>query len=124
MTRILILGLGGAAGTISRYALGGAIQRFADVHFPLGTLIVNIAGCFLIGLLGTLADERLVLNSHLRLGIFIGFLGAFTTFSTFGYETWSLLKNSQLMLASLNVFLSMAGCFIGLFVGVFLAKFI
>jgi CrcB protein len=90
-------------GAVARYALGGLVHRLYDGAFPLGTLAVNTLGCIVIGLLTTLADDRGVLSSHLRLFLFIGILGGFTTFSSFGYETFTLLRDGLLRTAFANV---------------------
>ncbi len=122
MLRFLILGIGGAAGAISRYLLDGWVQGWTNSVFPWGILTVNLAGCFILGLLATLADERFLWSPTVRMGLFVGFIGAFTTFSTFIYDSWNLLKESQYFLAGLNVALSLVGGFLGLGLGVFFAK--
>ena len=120
--KFLILGGAGALGTISRYLLGGWVHGWLGTHFPYGTLTVNITGCFVIGFLGTLADERNVLSPELRMAIFLGFLGAFTTFSSFSYESWQLLKDGQLLQATYNVLGTFIACFTSLLVGIVLAR--
>lgn len=122
--RILVLGVAGAAGTISRYLLGGWIHQLFGAGFPYGTLIVNISGCFAVGFLGTLAEERFLISPQVRTALLIGFLGAFTTFSSFAYETWALFKDGEMMIAGLNVLASVVTCFAGLLIGVFLARLI
>ncbi len=122
MEKILLIGIGGACGAISRYALAGWTQRLTDTSFPWGTWVVNVLGCFAIGWLGTLAEERMWLSPAWRLLLLIGFLGAFTTFSTFTFETWGLLKGGEGLRASLNIFSSFVGCFAGLFAGILLAR--
>lgn len=122
MVRLFILGFAGALGTISRYLLGGWIYTWLGSEFPYGTLIVNVSGSLAIGFLGTLADERFLLGSQVRLTILLGFLGAFTTFSSFTYETWNLLKDGEIFLAGCNLFGSLLACFIGLAVGIFAAR--
>lgn len=122
MLRLFILGLAGFLGTISRYLLGGWICDRLGSEFPYGTLIVNVTGSLAIGFLGTLSDERFLLNSQVRSVLFLGFLGAFTTFSSFTYETWNLLKDGEIFLAGFNVFGSLLACFLGLAVGIFAAR--
>jgi CrcB protein len=90
--------------------------------FPLGTFAANVSGCFLIGLLMTLLAEKYVVSPQTRLFLFVGFLGAYTTFSTFEYETGKLLKDSELLLAGLNVILSVFLGFVALKTGEVLAK--
>ena len=90
--------------------------------FPLGTFVINVSGSFLIGLLMTLLTERFMANPQWRLLLVVGFLGAYTTFSTFEYETGNLIKDSELLLAALNVVLSVVIGFAGLKMGEFIAK--
>jgi CrcB protein len=103
MLNYLLAGCGGFLGSMARYALGGWVHQWTGIrHFPLGTLVVNLTGCLLIGLLGGLADTRGLLSSQARVFLLIGVLGGFTTFSSFGYETMNLLRDSQFGLALLN----------------------
>jgi len=90
--------------------------------FPLGTFVINVSGSFLIGLLMTLLTERFMANPQWRLLLVVGFLGAYTTFSIFEYETGNLIKDSELLLAALNVVLSVVIGFAGLKMGEFIAK--
>ncbi|MBI2082280.1 MAG: fluoride efflux transporter CrcB [Deltaproteobacteria bacterium] len=122
MARLTLLAVAGAAGTLSRYLVGGLVHRFLGSEFPYGTLAVNLAGCCAIGFLGTIAEEKFLLSSAMRTTLLIGFLGAFTTFSSFAYETWGLFKESEYLLAGVNVAASFAGCFVGLLLGVLLAR--
>lgn len=124
MLRFFLLAIAGATGTLLRYLLGGAIYRLFPSAFPYDTLLINLLGCLLIGFLGTLSDERFFLNTEVRTTVFIGFLGAFTTFSSFAYETWNLVKDGEPFLAALNVGASLVICFLGLMMGVFIARFI
>lgn len=124
MLRLFILGIAGAAGTISRYLFGGWIHHLFGAEFPYGTLVVNISGCLAVGFLGTLAEERFLVSPQIRTALLIGFLGAFTTFSSFAYETWELFKDGEMMMAGLNILTSVVTCFVGLLVGVFLARLI
>lgn len=124
MSRIFILGIAGALGTISRYLLGGAVYNIFGSGFPYGTLFVNMSGCLAIGFLGTLADEKFLFTPALRSALFLGFLGAFTTFSSFAYETWNLFREGQYWFAGLNVVGSFILCFLGLLIGVFAARFL
>jgi fluoride exporter len=106
MDRIAAIAIAGAAGALARYGLSGAVQRFFPVGFPGGTLMVNIIGCFLIGILAALSLDRLSGNPLVRTALVVGFLGAFTTFSAFGYETLNLLRDGAMGHALLNVSLS------------------
>lgn len=106
MLKLLLVGTGGFLGSVSRYIISGVVYRImGNPYFPYGTLAVNIAGCLLIGLLAGLADIRQLLNPELRLLIFIGFLGGFTTFSTFSYEVFSFARDGQIANSLVNIFL-------------------
>jgi len=93
--KLLCLGLAGAAGTLARYALAGLTQRAAGDAFPWGTLAVNVAGCFMAGLVWALCEERIAVSGETRTVIFVGFMGAFTTFSAYVLETSALLRDGQ-----------------------------
>jgi len=119
-----IIGIGGFAGAVVRYALATWIGQQWGRTFPLGTFVINVSGSFLIGLLMTLLAEKFLVNPQWRLLLVVGFLGAYTTFSTFEYETGSLLKDSEIMLATLNVLLSVLLGFVALKTGEFIARII
>lgn len=96
MVKVLLVGVGGFLGSIARYLLGGYVQQFnKNASFPLGTLTVNLVGCFVIGLLSQVAESRGVFTSETRALVFIGVLGGFTTFSSFGNETVNLFRDGQ-----------------------------
>jgi CrcB protein len=118
----LIIGAGGFAGAITRYALALWIGQRWGRSFPLGTLVINITGSLLIGLLMPLLTERFIANPQWRLLLVVGFLGAYTTFSTFEYETGALLKDGEWLFATLNVILSVFVGFIALKIGEMIAK--
>ena len=103
MQKLLFIGVAGFAGTLSRYWLSGVIARRYGETFPLGTLVVNLAGCFLVGLLFYVMNERYLVNQTMRTVIMIGFLGGFTTFSSFGLQTFTLLQDGEFGLAVLNI---------------------
>lgn len=104
MTNILLVGAGGFIGSVLRYLLSGYIQQSANrLDFPFGTLAVNVIGCFIIGFLAQLAETRGVFTSESRLFVFVGILGGFTTFSSFGNETLNLARDSQMMNAFTNI---------------------
>ena len=106
MIKLVLVGTGGFLGSVSRYLMSGLAHRIAgQVNFPVGTLTVNVIGCLAIGLLSGLAESRQLFNPELRLLIFIGFLGGFTTFSTFGYEIVSFARDGQLMASLANLML-------------------
>lgn len=118
----LYIGAGGFFGAIARFALSSWIGHGWGRNFPLGTFIVNISGCFFIGAIMTLLTERMLINPQLRSFICIGFLGAYTTFSAFEYETSELLKDGEQLIAVLNILLSVVTGFIALKIGEALAK--
>jgi fluoride exporter len=94
MRNMLIIGAGGAIGAVLRYLVVLSTQVFKEkLPLPLGTLLVNVLGCLLIGILATLAENGQVLTAESRNFLIVGILGAFTTFSTFGYESVTLLQN-------------------------------
>lgn len=104
MVKLLIIGAGGFAGAILRYLLSGLFQSLSgSAVFPVGTLGVNLVGCFLIGMLSYLTEYRGVFGPETRMFVFMGLLGALTTFSTFGHETYGLIKDARVSLALLNV---------------------
>lgn len=104
MSNILLVGAGGALGSISRYLLGTWMQSVSrSVDFPYGTLAVNLIGCFVIGFLAQLAEGRGVFTSGSRAFVFIGILGGFTTFSSFGNETINLVRDGQILGAFANI---------------------
>ncbi len=103
MTNILIVGLGGFIGAVARYCISTVVHRLSGHSFPYGTLTVNVLGCLLVGVLIATGEGRTGLHPNIKLFLTIGALGAFTTFSTFGHETVSLLRNGNLMAVLLNV---------------------
>ena len=122
MQNILIIGIGGFLGAIARYGAALWIGQRWGRGFPIGTFIINVTGSFLIGLLMTLFTERFMVNPQWRLMLVVGFLGAYTTFSTFEYATGALLTDSEWLLAMVNVVLSVIVGFIALKLGEVLAK--
>lgn len=119
--KFLYLGLAGALGTLARYWLSGVIQRLTATELPLGTAAVNIVGCLFFGLLWAFMENRLSISGQMRTVIFVGFFGAFTTFSTFMFEISQLLDESQWLSASGNILLQnligIAGIITGLAIG-------
>jgi CrcB protein len=96
MEKVLLVGTGGFAGAVLRYWVSGYVQQIArNTVFPFGTFAVNVLGCFIIGLLSQLAEDFGVFTTETRLLVFTGFLGGFTTFSTFGNETMNLFRDGQ-----------------------------
>ena len=97
------LGAAGALGALARYGLSGVVQKACNAEFPWGTWAVNIAGCFLIGFVWTLAEERALISPQVRLIVLTGFMGAFTTFSTYIFETGQMVRDSQWLWAGANL---------------------
>jgi len=103
MNKILLIFLGAGLGGVLRYTLGSWIQSLSDAAFPLGTLAVNLVGCAAIGFLGALFAGPVHLREDYRLALFVGLLGGFTTFSTFAHETFTIAREREMLLASLNL---------------------
>src|SRR5215217_1815234 len=106
MQKTIFIALAGLVGTLVRYWLAGFVSRQYGETFPWGTLIVNLLGSFLAGAVYHLAEERLLISPTLRTVIFIGLLGGFTTFSSYGLQTFMLLRDGEIGLATLNVAVS------------------
>lgn len=112
MQNALLVGMGGFIGSVLRYLLNSWVYSLVEYPlFPWGILIVNILGCLFIGIIGGLAETREILTSSVRIFLMIGVLGGFTTFSSFGYDTFGLMRSGQLYLAAANVLLQV---FLGL----------
>lgn len=94
---LLIIALGGALGAVSRFLLGNGVSRALGSSLPYGTFVINIVGCFAMGLLMTIIVDREMLPAAWRLFLCVGFLGGFTTFSSFGYEALMLLTEGRLL---------------------------
>lgn len=123
MLKIIFLMLGGALGTLSRFYISGYSHKLLAGLMPWGTLVVNAAGAFFIGLFWGLFEMKDV-SPHARMFFAVGFLGGFTTFSTFALETMNLLKANEIKLAILNVFANNTLAIVFVFAGYFLARFI
>ncbi len=109
MKAVIFIAIGGALGALSRWVLDGLHDDSSDL--PIGIFVVNVLGCFLFGLLFGFGESKQMFSDTVRLGIFTGFLGSFTTFSTFGWNSFEYLKSGQIGLALVNV---MASVVIGL----------
>jgi fluoride exporter len=119
--RIFLLILFGSAGTLARYALGGLVQYRANSSFPAGTLAVNLLGCFLLGYVGEFALQHLSIPPDWRIGITVGFFGAFTTFSSFAYESSRMLEDGDWLKMALYVSVSVVGGLLLALMGIHLA---
>jgi fluoride exporter len=109
MNGIVWVALGGAVGSVARFQLSGwVLHRTIDWRFPAGTFAVNVVGCLFAGILAAMAEKHDLLSAEMRLLLFTGFLGGFTTFSAFGLETVHLLKRGEVAVAAAYVALSVA----------------
>ncbi|WP_193075098.1 fluoride efflux transporter CrcB [Pseudomonas sp. FME51] len=122
MQTVLVIALGGALGALSRVGLASGVQLLWPGTFPLATFIINLLGCLAIGILYGLWLNRPELSPLLQQGLMIGFLGAFTTFSTFSLDAWRLLENGQSLLALGYVLLSVCLCLIATWAGLMLTR--
>jgi CrcB protein len=121
MQKLLWIALAGALGNIARFSLSGFVQRAYGTGFPVGTLAVNVLGCFLFGAVWSVAESRTGISPEVRTVVLIGFMGAFTTFSSFAFETAQMVRDSQWLLAAGNILVQngvgIACLFIGLAAG-------
>jgi fluoride exporter len=115
--RVIWIGVAGFFGTIARYGVEGWVATRARGAFPWGTFVVNVTGCFLLGFVFALLTERVVPHPHLRTAITIGFLGAYTTFSTFAFETTRLAEGGALLLAIGNAAASIGAGLVAVYAG-------
>ncbi len=122
MTVVLYIALFGALGCLARYFLSGWVYDLIGRTLPYGTLAVNVIGAFLIGLVMEFSLRSTAVSHELRIGLTIGFLGGFTTFSSFSYETFRLLESAQLPQALANVLLSVTACLAFTFLGIVAAR--
>jgi CrcB protein len=122
MEKFLLISIGAILGANARYWLGDWITRKWGVSFPLGTLLINLTGSFLLGLFLTMATERFMIDPRWRLMLAVGFLGAYTTFSTYTYESFSLLSTGQWIMGLLDIFGSTIVGLVAVGAGVYLGK--
>ncbi len=122
VTRILAIAIGGACVAVARYLINISPLQNYFKPFPFPTFFINISGSFLIGFLLMIFAEKLEINENLRFAVIVGFLGAYTTFSTFEVEIWELIKENQFFTAFTYLFLSVFIGFIGVVLGVTFAK--
>ncbi len=124
MQKLLYLSIAGALGALARYGLSGAVQKTAGPGFPFGTAVVNIAGCFAAGFLWSLFEDRFAVSPQVRIVVLVGFMGAFTTFSTFIAETSELFRTAQWTFALGNLVLQNAAGLVAFAGGNAIAKWI
>ncbi|HWZ96537.1 MAG TPA: fluoride efflux transporter CrcB [Candidatus Dormibacteraeota bacterium] len=113
--KIFLIALFGAIGTLARYGLQGVVQIRMGGAFPYGTLLINLSGCFLLGLIGQFTLNRMVISPDWRVAIAVGLFGGYTTFSSFGWETAKMLEDGEWLRASTYVG---ASVFAGLFLSI------
>lgn len=124
MRLILAVGFAGFAGAVARFVVSGWVHRLLPGPFPYGTLAVNVVGSLLLGAVMELGTVRAALDPQLRLVLGVGFLGAFTTFSSFSLETLNLLREGSYLLAGANAVANLALCLVGVWLGVSLVRLI
>jgi fluoride exporter len=124
MNKYLVVGIGGFLGAIARFWLGGYIGDRWGTRFPYGTFVVNITGSFLVGFILTILAERTHWSPNWRYLIPVGFIAAYTTFSTFEYETFRSIQDGELLVAGLNVVLSVVVGFVAVWIGVIAGRII
>jgi CrcB protein len=119
---ILLVGAGGAIGSVARFLSQQMIARYYPSSFPWGTLIVNIVGCFIIGIVYAFGEKGNLLSPEMRLLLATGFCGGFTTFSTFAYENISLMREGELLYTFLYIAASITVGFLAAYIGIFVVK--
>ncbi len=119
---LLTIAIGGGLGSIARFVISRGMENLFGSSFPFGTLTVNVAGSFILGWFFIFFVERPEINSALRLGLIVGFLGAFTTFSAFSFESLQMLLNGALYNAIFNIVLNLVVCIGMCYIGMLMAK--
>ncbi|GED14152.1 fluoride efflux transporter CrcB [Aneurinibacillus migulanus] len=119
----LFIGLGGILGAVLRYGIGTWSGIQTETGFPLPTLLINLAGCFILAFFYTITTTRFTVHPHFRTSFGTGFVGSFTTFSTFGYETLELLQSGRYGLAAIYIALSLIGGYILAYAGIVLGSY-
>jgi len=122
MKQALLIGIAGAFGALSRYGIGSLISRLAGVSFPWGTFAVNMIGCFLFGFVWGLETVRNTISTETRAMLLIGFMGSFTTFSSFAFDTHALIKTGAWGMAALNILAQNALGIVALLGGIALSR--
>ena len=119
----LLVGVGGFIGANARFVVARLVGALFETRFPLGTFVINVSGSFLLGILGTLVAQKVMPNSEsMRLALGVGFLGAFTTFSTFEFETHALVDDGSWLTATTNIFASLFVGLLAVRAGIVVAK--
>ena len=119
---VVLVFIGGGIGAATRYWMDGALQRWTGSSFPVGTFVINAIGCFLIGFMMGALQDRFMVNPSLRVFLAIGILGGFTTFSTFSYETVTMMRDAEYLYAAVNVLFTVVTCLGATSTGMFVGK--
>lgn len=122
MTQLIAIAAGGAAGALFRFWVSTGVYSLMGRSFPFGTLVVNVLGSLVMGFLYVLLLDRMTVAPELRAALLVGFLGAFTTFSTFSIETLNLIEQADFFKAGLNMVLSVTACVAACWFGVLLGR--
>jgi CrcB protein len=118
MYKLGLIFLGSGLGGVARFTVAGAAQRLnPQAGFPIGTLLVNLTGCLAIGFLSAALTSRSLMREEFRVALLVGVLGGYTTFSTFGWETFAMLNGGQFVRAALNALFSVIGCLTAVWAG-------
>ena len=115
--QLLLVATGGALGSVARYALSTAVLRATGSLFPAGTFAVNVVGCFVFGLIAGAAEQRVQLEPELRVFLLVGVLGGFTTFSSYAFESFALIRDGQFFTAAVNIVGQVGAGLVGLWAG-------
>lgn len=124
MQKLIFLAGAGALGALTRYGIAGMVQKWTGPAFPWGTVAVNILGCLAVGLLWALFEDKITISSEMRVIVLVGFMGAFTTFSTFIAETGELIRTAQWAWAAGNVVLQNTVGLLAFFAGTTIGKWV
>ena len=115
--KVILIAVGGALGSVARYLMSAAILRVTGTLFPIGTFGVNLVGCVLFGAIAGAAEQRVQLVPELRMFLLVGVLGGFTTFSSYAFESFSLLRDGQFAAGALNIVGQVVAGLVGLWAG-------
>jgi CrcB protein len=124
MLNYILVSAGAAIGGALRFGISNYIQKNISVIFPYGTLVVNVVGSFILGIVMFYLNEKELIGNEFRLFLAVGFCGGFTTFSTFSFETFNLFRDAEFGLAIYNVLLNVLLCFIGIYLAYLFSKLI
>lgn len=124
LQKLVLLALAGGAGTLARYGLAGFVQKSSGMSFPWGTFVVNLCACFIVGILWSLFENRWNVSGETRTIVLVGFMGAFSTFSTLIFETGDLLRSTEWLYAAANLTIHNGLGLFALFIGAALGKMV